>query len=194
MRLFRFVVVCGAATVPIAAQDKLPPVPKSGVIVCVATVGNASTASAYVERLTERLTKSLKQNKVNVVAMESRTSEKYPLALSTDNGEEAKRQECDYVLLSQIRDPRQHPLEPQPPQISIGGRVPSIDASDPLGGSSGPVHRENLQVAVALFRIGRLKPVLDTYVLERPSANVSDTLLSAMDHEANRVDHELKKH
>ena len=64
----------------------------------------------------------------------------------------------------------------------------------PMGGSSGPVYRENLQVAFALFRIGRFKPVLDTYVLERASANVSDTLLPAMDHEANRVDHELKKH
>jgi hypothetical protein len=63
-----------------------------------------------------------------------------------------------------------------------------------MGGSSGPVHRENLQLAFALFRIGRFKPVLDTYVLERPSANVSDSLLPAMDHEANRVGRELKKH
>jgi hypothetical protein len=69
-----------------------------------------------------------------------------------------------------------------------------VDASDPLGGSSGSVYRDNLQVAFALFQIGRFKPVLDTYVLERPSANVSDTLWSAMDHEASRVGHELKKH
>jgi hypothetical protein len=69
-----------------------------------------------------------------------------------------------------------------------------VDASDPLGGSTGPIYRENLQVAFALFRIGRFKPVLDTYVLERPSANVSDTLLGAMDREANRIGHELKKH
>jgi hypothetical protein len=69
-----------------------------------------------------------------------------------------------------------------------------VDASDPLGGSSGPVHRDNLQVAVALFRIGRFKPVLETYILERASSSVSETLLSAMDHEANRVDRELRKH
>jgi hypothetical protein len=69
-----------------------------------------------------------------------------------------------------------------------------VDASNPLGGSSGPVYRENLQVDFALFQVGLFKPVLDTYVLERPSANVSDTLLPAMDHEANRVGHELKKH
>ena len=162
--------------------------------VCVAVVGNASTTSAFVEHLTERLVKSLKQNKVGAVAMDSSTPSRYPLQLSKDNGHESQQKNCDYLLLTQIRDPRQHPLDPRAPQISIGGRVPSVDASDPMGGSSGPVHRDNLEVAFALFRIGRFKPVLDTSVLERPSANVSDTLLPAMDHEANRVDHELKKH
>jgi hypothetical protein len=175
------------------AQD-LPAQPKSGAKVCVANLLNASTTSADGDRLTERLTRSLKQNKINAVMMDSRTTNKHPLELSIENGEEAKQKECDYVLLSQIRDPRQHPLEPRPPEISIGGRVPSVDASNPLGGSSGPVYRENLQVDFALFQVGLFKPVLDTYVLERPSANVSDTLLPAMDHEANRVGHELKKH
>jgi hypothetical protein len=198
MRLPRFAVLRSLGFLAIAstmiAQDEIPSQPKSGAKVCVATVGNASTTSAFAERLTERLTRSLKQNKIDAVSMDSRTTDKHPLELSTDNGEEAKQKECDYVLLSQIRDPRQHPLEPRAPEISIGGRVPSVDASDPLGGSSGPVYRENLQVAFALFRIGRFKPVLDTVVLERPSGNVLDTLLPAMDHEANRVGHELKKH
>jgi hypothetical protein len=196
MRLPRLTLLCSlmllAVIAEMVAQD-LPAQPKSAVKICVATVENASTTSAFVERLTERLTKSLKQNKINAVTMDSRTTDKYPLHLSTENGEEAKQKECDYVLLSQIRDPRQHQLEPQLPEISIGGRVPSVDASDPMGGSSGPVYRANLQVAFALFRIGRFKPVLDTVVLERPSSNVSDTLLPAMDHEANRVGHEVQK-
>ena len=174
------------------AQD-LPPQPKIGATkVCVATVANASTTSAFVERLTERLTKSLKQNKINAITMNSRTTERHPLELSTENGEEAKENECDYVLLSQIRDPRQQSLGEPAAEISIGGRPPSVDASDPLGGRA--VYRENLQVSFALFRIGRFKAVLDASVLERPSANVADTLLPAMDHEANRVDHELKKY
>ena len=197
MRLPRLEVLCNLivlAVAPVMTAQDLPPQPKREAKICVATVANASTTRAFVERLTERLTESLKQNKINAETMDSRTTDKHPLELSTDNGEEAKEKECDYILLSQIRDPRQHPLEPRPPEISIGGRVPSIDASDPMGGSSGPVYRENLQVAFALFRIGRFKPILDTYVLERASANVSDTLLPAMDHEANRVDHELKKH
>jgi hypothetical protein len=175
------------------AQD-LPPQPKSGVKVCVAMVDNASSTSAFVERMTERLAKSLTQNKLDTVIMESRSTDKQPLVLNSDNGKEAQQKECDYVLLSQIRDPKQHPFEPQPPQISIGGRVPSVDASDPLGGATGPVYRDNLQVYFALYRLGRFKPVLDTYVLERASSSVSDTLLSAMDHEANRVGRELKKH
>jgi hypothetical protein len=186
--------MCLAVVSTVVAQDEVPPQPDSGAKVCVATVENASTTSAFVERLTERLTKSLKQNKIDAISMDSRTTDKHPLKLSTENGDEAKQKECDYVLLSQIRDPRQHPFEPQMPEISVGGRVPSVDASDPMGGSSGPVYRENLEVAFALFRIGRFKPVLDTIVLERPSANVSDTLLPAMDHEANRVGHELRKH
>ena len=191
MPLSRFVIlnlVLISLAIAATTQD-LPPQPKIGAKVCVATVANASSTSAFVERLTDRLTKSLKQDKFDAVALDSSTSDKYPLQLSTENGGEAKERECDYVLVSQIRDSRQHTLEPQPPQISIGGRVPSTDASDPS-----PVSRNNLHVAFALFRIGRFKPVLDTYVLDRPSANVSDTLVAAMDHEANRVGHELKKH
>lgn len=196
MRLPRFAafvaVVFLAGAFPIAAQDKIPSLPKSGVKLCVATIGNASTTSAFVERLTERLTKNLKQNKINTVTMDSQTTDRPLLEVSTENGEEAKQRECDYILLSQIRDPRQHPLDRSSPEISIGGRVPSVDASD--SGSSGPVYRENLEVAFALFRVGRFKPVVDTVLLERPSKNVTDTLLPAMDREANRVDHELKKH
>lgn len=180
-----------AIALALSAQD-LPPLPKAGGKACVATVGNASTTSAFVERMTERLTKSLKQNKIDAVAMDSRTTDKYPLEPSNENGDEAKLKECDYLVLSQIRDPRAHPYEPQAPQIAAGGRVPSVDASDSW--SKGPVYRENLQVAIAVFRIGRFKPVLDTYILERPASSVSDTLFLAMDHEANRVQQELKKH
>lgn len=172
----------------------LPPQPKKAAKVCVATVENASTTSAFVERMTERLAGSLKQDKIDAVIMESRSTDKQPLELSSENGDEAQQKECDYVLLSQIRDPKQHPFEPQPPQISIGGRVPSVDASDTRGGPTGPVYHDNLQVYFALYRLGRFEPVLDTYVLETPSSNVSNTLLYAMDHEANRVDRELKRH
>jgi hypothetical protein len=176
-----------------AAQQQLPPQPKNGPKVCVATVANASTTSVFEERLKGRLTKSLQQNKTNAVMMDSATTTKSKLQPTLENGEESRDKECDYILLAQIRDPRAYPFEPQMPNISIGGRVPSVDASDPLGGSSGPVYRDNLQIAFALFRRGRPKPDLDTLIQERPSANVSDTFSIAMDRVANRVSHELNK-
>jgi hypothetical protein len=176
-----------------AGQQELPPQPKNGAKVCVATIANASTTSVFVERLTERLTKDLQKNKTNAVMMDSATTTQGKLQPTLENGEESREKGCDYVLLGQIRDPSAHPFEPQIPTVSIGGRVPSVDASDPLGGSSGPVYRDNLQVAFALFRRGRPKPDLDTLIQERPSANVSDTFLNAMDRVANRVSHELNK-
>jgi hypothetical protein len=48
-------------------------------------------------------------------------------------------------------------------------------------------------VRFAVFRPGRPDATLDTEIWERSSANVSDSFLQAMDREANRVGHELKK-
>jgi len=116
-----------------------------------------------------------------------------PDLLKDENSEEAKSKDCDYMLLTQIADPKARPLDPHSPQISIGGRVPSVDASDPMGGSSGPVYRDNLQISFALFPIDGVDPVVDTATIAQPSGNASDNLLSAMDRESNRVSRELKE-
>ncbi len=188
-RLFAFLIVLILAPVYVPAwQDEIPSQPKSDGKVCVAIVSNASTTSAFVERMTARLTKSLKENKINALMMDSRTTTGRQLQPTIENGHEARDKECDYTLLTQIVDPREHPFDPQGPEISIGGRVPSIDASD-----SRPVSRENLQVSFAVFRVGRFKPVLDTQLRAQPSGDVSDTLVQAMDRVANRVSHELRK-
>jgi hypothetical protein len=152
-----------------------------------------SGSSVLEDRMTERLSKSLKDNKISAVAMDSSTTTDHKLHLTAENGHEAKGKECDYILLTQIVEPKAHPEEPQIPPISIGRKVPSIDASDPLGGSSGPVYRDNLQISFALFRTDRFKPVVDTVMLAQPSGNVSGNLLSTMDRESNRIGHELKK-
>jgi hypothetical protein len=192
--LFSFLTVLFLTPVYVTAwQDQIPSQPKSDGRVCVAVVSNASTMSAFVERMTARLTKSLKENKINALMMDSRTTTGRQLQPTVENGNEARDKECDYVLLTQIVDPRAHPFDPQGAEISIGGRVPSVDASDPLSGSSGPVYRDNLQIGFAMFRIGRFKPVLDTLLKDRPSGNVSDSLVLAMDRVANRVSHELRK-
>jgi len=182
-----------AMTPAVAQPQDLPSQPKPGGTVCVAIVSNMSARPALVDRLTERLSKDLRDDKINAITMDSSTTPDHKLHPTRENGEEAKAAECDYVLLTQIVDPKTHPLDPQSPQISIGGKVPSIDASDPLGGSSGPVYRDNLQVSFALFPMDRLKPLVETVILARPSGNASDNLLPAMDRESNRVSHELKK-
>ena len=182
-----------AMTPAVARPQDIPSQPKPGSKVCVATVSNMSAHPALVDRLTERLSQDLRDDKINAVAMDSSTTTDHKLHPTRENGEEAKASECDYVLLTQIVDPKTHPLDPQSPQISIGGKVPSTDASDPLGGSSGPVYRDNLQVSFALFPMDRLKPLVETVILARPSGNASDNLLPAMDRESNRISHELKK-
>jgi hypothetical protein len=181
------------ALAALALSQDLPSHPRDGATLCVAMVTNLSARSAMLDRLTERLAKDLREEKIRALAMDSSTTTDAKLRPTRENGEEAKSKNCDYMLLTQIVDPKTRPFEPQSPQISIGGRVPSTDASDPLGGSSGPVYRENLQIGVAIFPMDRLKPMLDTVILARPSGSATDNLLSAMDQESSRVSHEFKK-
>jgi hypothetical protein len=187
-----FLLVLAPAHLAAWPQD-IPSQPKASGKVCVATVSNMSKSSALVDRMTERLSKSLGENKISAVTMDSNTTKERKLHPTTENGEEAKSNDCDYILLTQVFDPKAHPYEPQMPQVSVGGKIPSIDASDPLGGSSGPVYRDNLEISFALFRVGQFKPVVDTAILAQPSGNPVDNLLSAMDRESNRIGHELKK-
>jgi hypothetical protein len=154
----------------------------------VAVVANATTKPADVERMTARLVKNLQDAKVTAVAMESRTTMHRELQPTPENGAEAQDKQCDHILLTQIIDFNNDPLEPRGPTISVGGRVPSIDAAD-----SGTVYRDNLQINFDLFRIGRFKPIVDGAVQEKPAVNVSDSLMPAMDREANRISHDLKK-
>ena len=124
--------------------------------------------------------------------MDSSTTMERELRPTRQNSGEADDKQCDYTVLTQIVETRTHPAAlqtiPRP-----GAEVPSIDASDPLGGQSGPVYREETQVAFALFRSSHYEPIVDAYILERASATVSDSFVAAMDRIANRVTHELKK-
>jgi hypothetical protein len=179
------------SALPSWSKESSPPEIRSKV--CVALVSNRTTTSLFVERLTQRLTKSLVQNKLAGVTMDSATTDDRELHLTAANGEELKRLECDYMVLTQVTKPKANPTEPGIPSITIGGRVPSIDASDPMSGQSGPVYRDNLEIDFALFRSGKFSALMNTTILAQPSANVSDSLLLAMDRVANRVGHELKK-
>jgi hypothetical protein len=160
--------------------------------VCVAIVNNASSVSAYVERLTERLAKNIKSSQVEALAMDSSTTKERTLRPTRQNTDEADDKQCDYTLLTQIVETRAHPAAPQTSPRD-GATVPSLDAADPLSGSSGPVYREELGIAFALFRTSRHDPVFNAVILETASANVSDTFLAGMDRIANRVSHDVIK-
>jgi hypothetical protein len=181
-----------AATSPASSQARSSD-PESGLRVCVAVVNNRTGKSLFVERMTERLVRSLSDSMLIGVVMDSSTTSDRDLHPTLQNSEELKQRECNYLVLTQVADPKSHPAEPTIPPISIGGRAPSVDASDPLGGQSGPQYRDNLEVNFALFRPGSPKPVLSTRILDRPSGNVSDSMLPTIDREANRIVHELKK-
>jgi hypothetical protein len=176
-----------------AAPKQLSSQPSSGGRVCVAVINNRTAKSLFVERMTERLVRDLTESKIKAVAMDSSTTSDRALHPTVENGEELKNKECDYLVLTQISDPKDRPTELHLPEISIGGKEPSVDASDPLGGQSGPQYRNNLEVNFAVFRPGTLKAKVDARILAQPSGNVSDSLMQAMDGVANRIGRELKR-
>jgi hypothetical protein len=176
----------------VPSQSKESSEPEIRPKMCVAMVTNRTTTSLFVERMTERLTKSLVQNKLAAVALDSATTDDRELHPTLANSVELKRLECDYLVLTQVANPKARLAEPRAPTITIGGRVPSTDASD-RGGQSGPSSRDNLEIDFALFRPGKPSAMMNATILEQPSANVSDSLMQVMDRVANRVAHELKK-
>jgi hypothetical protein len=157
--------------------------------VCVAVVTNRTSTSLFVERLTERLTKSLTENKLRAVAIDSATTDDRELRPTPANSGELKRLECDFLVLTQVTNPKGNFTEPRIPPVTIGGKVPSTDAS----GSSGPVYRDDLEIDFAVFRPGKFSALTNTSILAQPSGNVSDSLMQAMDRVANRVAHDLNK-
>ena len=55
----------------------------------MAVVANASAKSAFVGRMTERLTKSLKDNKLKALMMDPRTTAQRKLEPTAESGEES---------------------------------------------------------------------------------------------------------
>lgn len=178
---------------PIVLLMAFQSAPSASAKVCVADVANASTVSADLELLAGRLVKNIKRNKLGGVVMDSPTTMHAELRPTRNNLDEAEQKQCDYTLLTQIVDVRAHPGVPESRVPQPGASVPSIDAADPSGGPTGNVYREELKIAFALFRPDHTGPVVDTYVFERASANVSDSFAAAMDRIANRISSEIKK-
>jgi hypothetical protein len=144
--------------------------------------------------MTARLVKAVSDKTLSAAAMDSTTGNSKELRPTLENSEEMKDKDCDYLVLTMVTGSSSHVNLPRDPEVSIGSaRVPSIDASDPMGGQSGPVYRDELNINFAVFRSGDPKPILDTRILDRARTNSSDSLMDAMDREGNRINHELKK-
>ena len=166
----------------------------SGMKVCVAVVNNHSAELLSPDRMTSRLVQAVSDKKHSAVPMETATSDSRKLQPTMENSEEMKSKDCDYIVLTMVTGSSRPDMSSGDAGISIGhARVPSVDASDPLGGQSGPVYRNELEINFAVFRAGNPYPILDTQILDRARAHASDSLMDAMDREGNRVRHELKK-
>jgi hypothetical protein len=185
-------VVCCGLTSIVWPQDKSS-APESRSKVCVAVVNNQTSNSLMEDRMTERLARGLSDSKLIGMVMDSLTTKDRQLHSTIENAEEVKSRECDYLVLTQVSDPRAHPTEMSIPSISIGGKAPSTDVSDPMGGQSRAPARDTLDVNFAVFRTGSPKALLNTRISDQVSANVSDSLMQAVDREANRIGHDLRK-
>jgi hypothetical protein len=165
----------------------------SGMKVCVAIVNNHTAEVLSPDRMTARLTNAVNDKKHSAVAMETVTTDSRKLQPTLENSEEMKSKDCDYIVLTMVTGSSRY-ATPGDAGISIGhARVPSVDASDPLGGESGPVYRNELEINFAVFRAGNPDPIMETQIRDRARANASDSLMDAMDREGNRVRHDLKR-
>ena len=193
MRLRYGVSVVYLATVCLFSLQATPQ-QSAGAKVCVAVINNHTTELLSPDRMTARLVKAVTDKKLSTVAMDSATGDARNLRPTLENSEEMKGKDCDYIVLTMVTGSSKYGGPASDAGISIGrARVPSIDASDSMGGSSGPVYRNEVEINFAVFRAGNPYPLLDTQMLERGRANASDSLMDAMDREGSRVRHELKK-
>jgi hypothetical protein len=187
---FIFIIVIALASV--ALSQEFPAHPKADRKICVAVVSNMSGHVAVTTRLTDRLSKDLRDVKIKAVSMDSSTTMERRLHLTPDNGEEAKSKGCDYIVLTQIMDLRMNSAEPQSARITVGRKGSNVDPSDASSSASSESNREDLQIDFALFPTDRVESAMDAAVAG-PFGNAPDDLMSAMDRESNRISHELKK-
>src|SRR5690348_8158305 len=162
---FCFAFSVSACLFPLQAMSQV-----SGMKICVAVVNNHTAELLSPDRMTARLAKAVNDKKHSAVAMETGTSDSRKLQPSLENSEEMKRKDCDYIVLTMVTGSSRH-ATPGDTGISIGyARVPSVDASDPLGGESGPVYRNELEINFAVFRAGNPYPIIETQILDRARA------------------------
>src|SRR5260370_7797174 len=103
LALFAFLIALFLSPPPKSAgQQALPPQPGKGQAICVAVVANASAKSAFVERMTERLTKSLKDTKLIALMMDSAPTPHHNLNPTPQNPAQPRPNISQHPYLPQI--------------------------------------------------------------------------------------------
>lgn len=84
------------------------PTPQPGLTgkrVCVADVANSSLKSVITDNLKERMVEDLQKEKINAYNAYLVTMLADRIGLTPENKKAAKRQRCDFVLLSEVANP-----------------------------------------------------------------------------------------
>lgn len=84
------------------------PIPQPGLTgkrVCVADVANSSLKSVITDNLKERMVDDLQKEKINAYNAYLVTMLADRIGMSPENKIAAKRQKCDFVLLSEVANP-----------------------------------------------------------------------------------------
>ena len=84
------------------AQGDNPPAAIKGKKVCVADVANSSLAPVFTDNLKERLLEDLQKANVNAFDATAVTVLANQLGMSPANKRGARRQKCDYMVLSEV--------------------------------------------------------------------------------------------
>jgi hypothetical protein len=116
---FAVVLLVAVCLFPLQATSQQSEHTGSEAKVCVAIVSNRTATSLLEERMTARLAKAISDKKFSAVAIDSRTTDNRELRPTLENSHEIKEKECDYLVLTQVSDPRDHPTELHSPQIRL---------------------------------------------------------------------------
>jgi hypothetical protein len=86
----------------LAQTDNAPAAQIKGKKVCVADVANSSLSPVFTDNLKERLVEDLQRANVNAVDAVAVTVLAQQLGMSPANKKGARRQKCDYMVLSEV--------------------------------------------------------------------------------------------
>ncbi len=146
-----------------SAPVEAPPPAIKGKKVCLADVANSSLKPVATDDLKERFFNNLRKEDINVYSAYLVTMLADRIGMSPENKIAAKRQKCDYVLLSEIAKPNLTDQSPDHMKLDFAlykkgdwakplqsGSVPTAEAKDPTAVSLEAVDKVSAQIVPVL--------------------------------------------